>query len=385
MKRVRLRRSSIGSAHASPGAPRRAIFALLAVLMAASAAAVSAPVFAAPRPSGEGRIIYLQNDGVTVSSVRPDGSDQHPLWAIEKPPAETVRELTADPTGRYLVYRVGEQLYVVYAGNATALGALRSPRWSPDGLRFAATFSGKGPDAGRVYVYDLRTSSARLLPITGDPDWFPRGDALVTAQHGNVYRFDLASGTAVQLTHLETRGDNPWATSTAHVLPDDKRIVFYGGRRKVVDASGNGARWWWIPATGGDPRPWSDRAGTDNPFWAASPDGRLLAYVNSAHRSACQNEQSVFASTPDGPLVGSARPPEPDPRTGDPVEYDGLSWAPDSGAVAFSFSRYRCVEMRRQTTKEPEIVLWHAAAAVAGEKTTVEDLVPGAYPTWISG
>ncbi len=53
-----------------------------------------------------GKIFYLAADGVTINTIRPDGSDVQLLLAVDKGPDEIVVNLSGEPSGTFLIYGV---------------------------------------------------------------------------------------------------------------------------------------------------------------------------------------------------------------------------------------------------------------------------------------
>lgn len=142
--------------------------------------------------------------------------------------------------------------------SVTADGGLAQPlpmptagtgRYSPDGKRlvYAPKFRDfrswdryHGGWAQSLYIYDFAARSARKVISDGysdrDPVWIGASIYYVSDRdnHGNLYRYDTASGKTVQLTH-HARSDARWASGDAA-----GRIVyeFDGGLRLYDTGSG---------------------------------------------------------------------------------------------------------------------------------------------------
>jgi len=101
------------------------------------------------------------------------------------------------------------------------------------------------------------------------PNWTHDGKALIYAQEGHLYRFDLATRTAdVINTDFATRNNND------HVLSFDGRML--GISNHAVEDSGASIVY-TVPVTGGTPK----RITAKGPsyFHGWSPDGRWLVYT----------------------------------------------------------------------------------------------------------
>jgi dipeptidyl aminopeptidase/acylaminoacyl peptidase len=339
-----------------------------------------------------GKIFYLANDGVTINTVRPDGTVVEHVITITKQPQEVVVGLVGEPSGTFLLYGLqagSEQwprYFLVERGQATPIFAFTSmPRWSPDGTRFVAQVPEPSGVPGAIYLYDTAGRTGRALPVAGRPDWFPDGRRLVYTA-GDVFVFDLQTGVDTRLTTLPSEGDETWDVQEAHVLPDAQHIVFYGAQRSNVGASGNGQQWWSIPVTGGEPRGFTDPAGNGVSGFGISPQGDLLAYIEGAHSSACVSLQSVIVTTNVQPDLVFAVPMPPDIRVTDSGAYNikGFSWSPDNDHVAYAVEPYRCLEgADGPTTDPPAIYLGDVRTGNSTDPLVPQKVVDGQYPVWI--
>ncbi|HVH66339.1 MAG TPA: hypothetical protein VM716_00575 [Gemmatimonadales bacterium] len=101
------------------------------------------------------------------------------------------------------------------------------------------------------------------------PNWTRDGKALIYAQEGRLFRFDLASRSAEPInTGFATRNNND------HVLSFDGRML--GISHHAVEDSGASIVY-TVPATGGTPRRVTAKGPSYLHGW--SPDGRWLVYV----------------------------------------------------------------------------------------------------------
>jgi WD40 repeat protein len=340
-----------------------------------------------------GKIFYLDLDGHSIRTVRPDGSDIQNVISIQKRPNEVVENLVGDPSGTYLLFGLhvegdqGARYFLVQNGRARPIKAFtRPPRWSPDGHRFVAEVVSSSTIHGPIYLYDAATGTGRLLPAQGVPDWFPDGKRLVYAAD-DIFTFDLATNTTKQLTHLPDQGDETWGVQEAHVLPDGKNILFYGGQRKNVGASGNGQQWWTIPVAGGTPVPFSDPGGNGILAFTVSAAGDAVAYAESAHASACLSQQQVTvtgAGSGKGSAMNAPLPRSLPQSETSSVFVQGLTWAPDGAHIAYALQPYRCPNAGvRPRTAAPAVYIWNVQLTDGAGAAQPRKLVGGSYPVWI--
>ena len=101
------------------------------------------------------------------------------------------------------------------------------------------------------------------------PNWTPDGKALIYAQEGRLYRFDLATQTAAAInTGFATRNNND------HVLSFDGRML---GISNHVPADSGVSIVFTVPSTGGTPKRITARGPSYLHGW--SPDGRWLVFI----------------------------------------------------------------------------------------------------------
>jgi len=122
-------------------------------------------------------------------------------------------------------------------------------------------------------VLDVATGNATIVhQYEGSfqaPNWTPDGKALIYAQEGKLYRFDLATRTPTVInTDFATRNNND------HVLSFDGRML--GISHHAAEDSGASIVY-TVPVTGGTPK----RVTTKGPSYLHgwSPDGRWLVYT----------------------------------------------------------------------------------------------------------
>jgi TolB protein len=122
-------------------------------------------------------------------------------------------------------------------------------------------------------ILDVATGNATIVHQYGGsfqaPNWTADGKALIYAQEGRLYRFDLASRLAQTInTGFATRNNND------HVLSFDGRMMAIS--HHAVEDSGASIIY-TVPAMGGTPK----RVTAKGPsyFHGWSPDGRWLVYT----------------------------------------------------------------------------------------------------------
>jgi len=124
-------------------------------------------------------------------------------------------------------------------------------------------------------ILDVKTGNARIVhQYRGSfqaPNWTPDGKALIYAQEGRLYRFDVASGSAEVInTGFATRNNND------HVLSFDGRRM--GISHHAVEDSGASVIY-TLPATGGTPKRVTPKGKGPSYLHGWSPDGRWLVYT----------------------------------------------------------------------------------------------------------
>jgi Tol biopolymer transport system component len=131
----------------------------------------------------------------------------------------------------------------------------------------------RGYIGSNLEILDVATGNATIIhSYRGSfqaPNWTPDGKALIYAQEGLLYRFDLSSRMAEAInTGFATHNNND------HVLSFDGRML--GISNHAAEDSGVSIVY-TVPVTGGTPK----RVTAKGPsyFHGWSPDGRWLAYT----------------------------------------------------------------------------------------------------------
>ena len=169
-------------------------------------------------------------------------------------------------------------------------------------------------------ILDVGTGNATIIHrYRGSfqaPNWTPDGKALIYAQEGRLYRFDVASRSATPInTGFATRNNND------HVLSFDGRVLGISHHAAEDDGA---SIVYTLPATGGTPTRVTAKGPSYLHGW--SPDGRWLVYTGQRN-----NEFDVYkipASGGDETRLTSA-----------PGLDDGPEFTPDGKSIYFNSSR----------------------------------------------
>jgi len=152
------------------------------------------------------------------------------------------------PVSIWAMGPLGESPRKLYTGAQTIVGA----DWSPDGKSIAFAMSTGQPNAYEIHILNVdhpdqptQRLTYAVEGATGSVDWSPDGQSLLIclgpAGNKNVFRFDLASGNAIQLTF---GGNNASATYS----PNGQYIVYNSLRNNgqadlfVINADGHSTR-----------------------------------------------------------------------------------------------------------------------------------------------
>lgn len=355
---------------------------------------------ALPDPAVE-RIIFLASDGMTIKSIKPDGSDEQVIFNVPLEEGEEVDNLTVDPRGRYILYSVTKEpsdlastYYIIDGGAAKeSFSALRAPRWSPNGTLLAAQTAAEDGAPGRILLQRAVSGERTLLDIEGAPDWFPDGRRLIYVHEDDVYSYDLSAEKSAKLTDLphDTEKDS-WVVQEAHVLPDGERIIFFGGPfvkdgEQQLGASGNGQQWWWIPSAGGTPQPWTEPGGNYIPAYASGSTTTRIAYVDSAHGNACYSYQTVVVqdSGRENPKPAFPQMPGFDESKEEYTYVRGLALSPRGEQVVFGVEPFRCpVSGTEPLVSPPSLYIWDVPPDAEGEGTVApRKVADGSLPVWV--
>jgi len=171
-------------------------------------------------------------------------------------------------------------------------------------------------------ILDVTTGNATIVhQYSGSfqaPNWTRDGKALIYAQEGRLYRFDLASRSAAAInTGFATRNNND------HVLSFDGRMMAIS--HHAVEDSGASVIY-TVPATGGTPQRVTAKGVGASYLHGWSPDGRWLVYTGIRG-----DELDVYKI----PVAGGAEIR----LTTAPGLDDGPEFTPDGRYIYFNSSR----------------------------------------------
>ena len=188
-------------------------------------------------------------------------------------------------------------------------------------------------------ILDVASGQARIIhQYRGSfqaPNWTPDGSALIYAQEGRLYRFDLASASPTPInTGFATRNNND------HVLSFDGRML--GISNHAVEDSGASIVY-VVPVTGGTPRRVTARGPSYLHGW--SPDGNWLVFTGQ--RGGVFDIYRIPSSGGDEVRLTTA-----------PGLDDGPEYSPDGRYIYFNSSRTGRMQlwrMRPDGTEQQQI------------------------------
>jgi TolB protein len=188
------------------------------------------------------------------------------------------------------------------------------PVWSPDGNKIA--FSSDRENGG---IYIMNIDGSNVEQIVSDhsavtPAWAPNGELIAFHANrnpdgfGDIYLFNIASGTEEQLTTTSRAAITPsWS-------PDGSEIVYWTfDGICIITINDKKERCIRDSTLGGS-----------NPVW--SPDGQWIAFVSGESGNA-----DIYLMRPDGTEVTHL--------TDDPARDADPSWASDNLHIVFSSDR----------------------------------------------
>ena len=169
-------------------------------------------------------------------------------------------------------------------------------------------------------ILDVASGNSTIIhQYTGSfqaPNWTPDGKALIYAQEGHLYRFDLASRSAAMInTGFANRNNND------HVLSFDGRML--GISHQSAEDSGRSVVY-TLPVTGGTPARLTANSPSYLHGW--SPDGRWLVFTGQ--RSGDFDVYKIPVTGGDEIRLTSA-----------PGLDDGPEFTPDGAYIYFNSSR----------------------------------------------
>ena len=223
-------------------------------------------------------------------------------------------------------------------------------------------------------VYDLTTNTRTVLKEFDNhieaPNWTPDGGSLVYNSAGQIYRYDLASGTS---THIPTGACT--CCNNDHVLSADGTALAISAGTEENPVS----RVWVLPITGGEPRLVMEKQPSYLHGW--SPDGKTLAYC--ADRDGNYDVYSIDINGGDETRLTDA-----------PGLDDGPEFSPDGAHIWFNSVRSGLMQAWRMNadgsaqtrmTHDDSVNAWFPHVSPDGTKVLTvcyykDDVEPVAHP-----
>ena len=210
---------------------RAAILALLPSLLTVTLAVAAASklpasqelVFVA-RASGQLQLMIADMRRGIRAALTPAGGD--------------VLQPSISPHSREVVFasRAGgdSELYLLQPGNAEPRQLTENayedarPQWSPDGE--SILFQSDPQGVFQLFLIDADGSNRRQLTANNTdfarPSWSPDGRSLVYDAGGDIFLYDIASGTSRALTHDEYGDYDEYWDAQAVWSPDGGKIIY---------------------------------------------------------------------------------------------------------------------------------------------------------------
>lgn len=251
--------------------------------------------------AGEPRVTP-RGDAVVFSSTQPDADRDANIRHLYRVPLAggPAEPLTTSgthngspafsPDGRWLAFvsnrQDGNQVWLLPTAGGEArrltrfpFGA-RDPVWFPDGRRLlvAASVYPDLEDFSAMEARQKERNGSRSRARIVDGLMFRHWDSWTDDRVDHVFVVDVDTGEARDLTP----GPYPAPPRSLSAPPEyavspDGGTVCFVSLRSPEQALSTNLHLWLVPATGGEPKRISPRAGT-NVFPAFSPDGRSIAY-----------------------------------------------------------------------------------------------------------
>jgi Tol biopolymer transport system component len=239
-------------------------------LIAVVTALIVPAVATAAYPGSNGRIFF--NDGGTIFSIRPDGSDRERVVDPGREPA-----VSAD--GKTVVFTREGDIYTANrsGGNVNQVTTAKKdemdPSFSPNGNKILFATAQVGGKPGQIFTVRAEGGDRTRLtkaPRSGDePEYSPDGDTIVFGRGAptgtsveHLFLIDADGGNLRQLTSGDLARESPtWS-------PDGTRIAFSGltGQTAQIFAANSDGTGLLDPVTG------ENRLGDREPAFAPSGD-----------------------------------------------------------------------------------------------------------------
>lgn len=265
------------------------VYAVLSQLQA-----VTGPVHVGPQL---GKVAYVQAGDIWVKElpegearrITQDGNNDTPLWS---------------PSGEWLAFRKGKQVWVARASGADAHQVQGDDvglfSWSPisDHLAYVTT-------EGLQVVNADGSDKRELAKSCGGFAWSPDGQWLAFERAEQVgqqpptsqglWRM-RADGTDMQPVYLNP---NPLERQSrlAGWSPDGQYLLFWSGMLQSSSLAADGLPLMLVPASGGTPVEMTQAMLVNSDYLDWSPDGQQLAFVDGGGRMSWDNKRLAVADT----------------------------------------------------------------------------------------
>ena len=370
---------------------------------ASTAAAPGAAVSAADR--ADGLIVFLDQDGETIATIRPDGSDRQTLTTIVRSADQDVGQLSASRDGRYLAYTLSDrqtyaqEFVLVSAGQARPLTEVGSlPVWHDD--RFVANLRPVADQLGALALFDPARGEqpvATFGVIGFAPAWSADGARIVFIdQQDNIAQLSVADPQAPPTTLLELNapaatptaaGYEPdhWLVSWATLTPDGQALIFAGEQLQNQGASGNGQRIWRYDLSSGQGKaglePLGEPGGRYSDYDVLSP--QTLVVASDVHSSACEIAPALeLRGVEPGPAT-TIELPIPAGRYGGIDQVSAPPADQQRGrSFAYSLTLHDCeLDAPQPNFDPPALYVWSDAS---GQGALSRKIADGRLPVWIA-
>jgi len=212
-----------------------------------------------------------------------------------------------------------------------------------------AASAAEAPQRSRIYVYDLRTHSSKLL-FTADtiweaPNWSPDGKYLISNSGGLIYKLVFKTDGAVQTPEKLNVPHDYECNNDKAISPDGTKLAFSASR------GDDGSEVFLADPDGSNIRQITNVSPSYFHGW--SPDNKTLAYV--AQRRAGGDQYDIY----DQPAAGGNETR----LTSNPHHDDGPDYSPDGKWIYINSDR---------SGKE---AVWRLPATGAGENDAKAEMV----------
>ena len=342
--------------------------ALAALALGTSAAAIAAPADA-PNPIFTGADLFnisvasdpqISPDGRWIAYVRRSNDvmtdrARATIWLIDVASGEERPLVTGtgshssprwSPDGKRLAYAStaegnSSQLYVRWMDSgqtARITGLADSPQgiaWSPDGRRIAYVMNvpDEGAKLGSAPAKPEGAEWAKPLEVIDKVTYRVDGGGYLKPGFDHIFVVDALGGAPRQLTFGAYHDGNPEWT------PDGRAILFSATRKSDWEMLANDSEVYHLDIDSGSITTLTDRRGPDAAP-AASPDGRLIAYVGYDDHKKGFEQADLYVMNSDGSSPRKVAP-------GLDRSVDQLEWSADGRSIVASYEEEGSVVVSR--------------------------------------